>query len=59
LFDVAVPVDTAALKEAVAHHALTKQKKATTKATRSRNCPTWNQGDFSLSGPVGFKSVVI
>jgi hypothetical protein len=27
LFDVALPVDTAALKEAVAHHALTKQKK--------------------------------
>jgi hypothetical protein len=26
LFDVAVSVDTAALKEAVMHHALTKQK---------------------------------
>jgi hypothetical protein len=48
--DVAVSVDTAALMEAVTHHALTKQKTATAKATRNRNCPTWNQGDFSLSG---------
>jgi hypothetical protein len=28
LFDVAIPVDTAAFKEAVAHHALAKEKKS-------------------------------
>jgi hypothetical protein len=28
LFDVAVPVDTAAFKKAVAHHALAKEKKS-------------------------------
>jgi hypothetical protein len=56
---MAVSVYTATLKEAVAHHALGKQKNGTAKATRNRNCPTWNQGDFSLPGPFGFKSVVI
>ena len=34
-------------------------KTATAKATRNRNCPTWNQGDFSLSRSDGFKLVVI
>src|ERR1035437_1169107 len=35
------------------------RKTATAKATRNRNCPTWNQGDFSLSRSDGFKLVVI
>jgi hypothetical protein len=38
---------------------LPSRNKETTSAARNRNCATWNQGDFSLSGVSLFELVVI